>query len=549
MDPSFFRCKQVLIVEDCAPVRATIKSMLQTMGFEAIHLARNSTEALKKCYEIPFDFILCDFNLGDCKDGYQLFEALKQQELISPLCCFMIISAESQRKIVHGMIELQPDDYLLKPFSYPVLEERIVRMVKTKIALRKIYLAIAEQDYALAIAECDKALQAKPELNQTTYRLKGELLLQTKAYKKAENYYRTLKENKNYPWARLGYAIAGFRQERWEDSELELVDLTQFDETKVEALDWLSRLLVKQSRFRQACDTLAEAALLSPKNITRQQTLSNLTSIIGDKEAAARIHSKLVAAARHSIHDTADNYLNHARALIDLAQTKSVMERAVQLQHASQLVTGLSKRFNEALVQQEVQLVRGRILAAKGQLAEAKELIHGITGLKSKKLTIDSCMDAAKAYFEIGDLYESEYYIEEMRRHLAKDDFLTETQQLMLKMEKNRHQELKDKIKTINQEASAAYQHGHYGRASELFFEAFQFMPSNPVIALNMLQAMSKGTGLTAETMKLARQAIALIEQGELSITNQQRYKKYYRTLISKHPELATKTRAQSISG
>ncbi|MEE2025127.1 response regulator [Alkalimonas mucilaginosa] len=549
MDPSFFRCKQVLIVEDCAPVRATIKSMLQTMGFEAIHLARNSTEALKKCYEIPFDFILCDFNLGDCKDGYQLFEALKQQELISPLCCFMIISAESQRKIVHGMIELQPDDYLLKPFSYPVLEERIVRMVKTKIALRKIYLAIAEQDYALAIAECDKALQAKPELNQTTYRLKGELLLQTKAYKKAENYYRTLKENKNYPWARLGYAIAGFRQERWEDSELELVDLTQFDETKVEALDWLSRLLVKQNRFQRACDTLTEAALLSPKNITRQQTLSNLTSIIGDKEAAARIHSKLVAAARHSIHDTADNYLNHARALIDLAQTKSVMERAVQLQHASQLVTGLSKRFNEALVQQEVQLVRGRILAAKGQLAEAKELIHGITGLKSKKLTIDSCMDAAKAYFEIGDLYESEYYIEEMRRHLAKDDFLTETQQLMLKMEQNRHQELKDKIKTINLEASAAYQHGHYGRASELFHEAFQFMPSNPVIALNMLQAMSKGTGLTAETMKPARQAIALIEQGELSITNQQRYKKYYRTLISKHPELATKTRAQPLAG
>lgn len=549
MDPSFFRCKQVLIVEDCAPVRATIKSMLQTMGFEAIHLARNSTEALKKCYEIPFDFILCDFNLGDCKDGYQLFEALKQQELISPLCCFMIISAESQRKIVHGMIELQPDDYLLKPFSYPVLEERIVRMVKTKIALRKIYLAIAEQDYALAIAECDKALQAKPELNQTTYRLKGELLLQTKAYKKAENYYRSLKENKNYPWARLGYAIAGFRQERWEDSELELVDLTQFDETKVEALDWLSRLLVKQNRFQRACDTLTEAALLSPKNITRQQTLSNLTSIIGDKEAAARIHSKLVAAARHSIHDTADNYLNQARALIDLAQTKSVMERAVQLQHASQLVTGLSKRFNEALVQQEVQLVRGRILAAKGQLAEAKELIHGITGLKSKKLTIDSCMDAAKAYFEIGDLYESEYYIEEMRRHLAKDDFLTETQQLMLKMEQNRHQELKDKIKTINLEASEAYQHGHYGQASELFHEAFQFMPSNPVIALNMLQAMSKGTGLTAETMKPARQAIALIEQSELSITNQERYKKYYSTLISKHPELATKTRAQPMAG
>lgn len=471
------------------------------MGFEAIHLARNSTEALKKSFEIPFDFILCDFNLGDCKDGYQLFEALKAQNLLSHMCCFMIISAENQRKIVHGVVELQPDDYLLKPFNFPILQERIINTVKVKIALRKVHLAVSRQDYQLAITECDKVSLSKPEYVLNACRLKGELLLKTKSFKKAEEFYKSLLNTKQFTWARLGYAIACFHNDRWSDTELELADLTQFDETKVEALDWLARLLIKQNRYQLACETLSEAAILSPKNITRQNTLCNLASITGDKKVAAKIHGKLVSAARHSIHDTPDNYLNHARALIDLAYTQSVMDRAVHLQHAGQLLNGINKRFNEALVQQEINIIRGRILAAKGELQEAKMIINQSHELKKKKLTINACIDAAKAFFEVGNLYESEFYIEELRQRLKSDDFLSETQQIMLTLEEKRHTELKEKIRTINLQAASAYQQAHFGKSAELFSNAFDFMPSNPVIALNTLQAMSKSDGLTPETI------------------------------------------------
>ena len=54
--------------------------MAQQIGFESIHLARDANEAIAKAHELPFDFILCDFNLGEGKDGYQLFEELKITE-------------------------------------------------------------------------------------------------------------------------------------------------------------------------------------------------------------------------------------------------------------------------------------------------------------------------------------------------------------------------------------------------------------------------------------------------------------------------------------
>ncbi|MDX1392605.1 MAG: response regulator, partial [Rheinheimera sp.] len=236
MDASFYRCKQLLIIDDCAPVRNAIKAMAQQIGFESIHLARDANEAIAKCVEIPFDFILSDFNLGEGKDGYQIFETLKAQQLLAPLSCFIMVSAENQRQIVHGMIELQPDDYLLKPFSYQQLEERISRAIKNRIALRKIYISLFDHDYANAITECDNVVKAKPEFAIAALRIKGELLLQQRQYALAEQFYQqVLQQHKQLAWARLGHAVACFYQQRWDDTELQLADLTQFDETKVEA--------------------------------------------------------------------------------------------------------------------------------------------------------------------------------------------------------------------------------------------------------------------------------------------------------------------------
>ena len=538
MDASFFRCKQLLIVDDCAPVRAAIKGMTQQMGFEAIHLARDANEAISKCYEIPFDFILCDINLGDGKDGYQLFEMLKKEQLLSPLCCFIVISAENQRQIVHGVIELQPDDYLLKPFTSNDLEERIVRAIKSRIGLRKVYYALYEHDYKLALEECDNVIRQANEHSNNASRIKGELLLKLQRYQDAELFYQQQISVKPANWAQLGLSVACFYQGRWEDTELQLADLTQFEDTKVEALDWLSRLYVNYGRYNAAFETLQRAALLSPKNIVRQKVLANLASIIDDKAACVRICARLVAEARHSTHDTIDNYLNHARAIIDQAYCMNVLDRAVSLGHAKSLVQALPKRFDIKKYQRETALLNIRIIAARGDLAEARNLIQEVPLSNDAETSIDSALDAAKAYFELGDLHASQHYIEMMQSMLKADDMLTETQRIMKNFEQKRHDELKLKIKQINNEATYAYQQGQYGRAVDLFGETFEYMPTNPTLALNILQAMSKGAPLNDVSNRYCRAAIKLLAKSELSDDNRTRYGKYLAAVLQQHPEL-----------
>ena len=81
---AFYRSKKVLVIEDYEQVIAYMKSMLALIGFDQVVVARNAETAMSACRRTDFDFILCDYNLGVGRDGYQLFEALKDMGL-SPI--------------------------------------------------------------------------------------------------------------------------------------------------------------------------------------------------------------------------------------------------------------------------------------------------------------------------------------------------------------------------------------------------------------------------------------------------------------------------------
>lgn len=173
----FDKNKKVLVVDDCDPVRASIKSMLQKIGFDHIATVTDANAAIVNCTEVQYDFILTDFNLGEGKDGYQLFEALKQLQLLKSSCCFLLISAESHRQIVHGVIELQPDSYLLKPFSFLQLEKRLLRALQIKTALAKVYSEIQQKQFIEAANSCELVIKNEVDFAIYAIRLKGELLL------------------------------------------------------------------------------------------------------------------------------------------------------------------------------------------------------------------------------------------------------------------------------------------------------------------------------------------------------------------------------------
>ncbi len=525
MNLKFYKSKKVLVVDDCDPVRASIKGMLQKIGFEHIAQAPDANTAIANCTEIQYDFILSDFNLGEGKDGYQLFEALKHLRLLKPGCCFIIISAESHRQIVHGVIELQPDSYLLKPFSFVQLEKRLMRAFEIKHTLNKVYQEIAEDLFIEAANSCEQVVKNDPEYAVFALRLRGELLLKIEHYQAAEQLYLSILNRREYAWAKLGLAIARFCQQRWLEAEFELRELSKMDETRVEALDWLSRLFLKRQLYKDAYETLNEVTKLSPKNYKRQKALANLANINGLKDDAVKIYARLQQAARYSIYDTPDNFLNYARAIVELTKEANKLEQTRHFKKIDEILANISKRFALESYLHEELAVRARVAILRGNIDEARELLaKSDAAQNTKPLTAEACLDKAKAYFEAGNLSRSDEFMQQLDEMAEYDDLLANTLTVLIQSEHKAHDNLREEIKTLNNDGLDAYQNGYYGRALEFFNKAFDYMPYNPSLALNLLQTISKIGGVTKDTAKLARRCVDILEQSELNEGNTKRF-------------------------
>ncbi|MBS1148225.1 MAG: hypothetical protein H6R08_2401, partial [Proteobacteria bacterium] len=65
---------RALVVDDYPGMRNALRLTLSNFGVVKVQLAANASEALFHVKNKEFDFILCDYNLGDGRDGQQLLE-------------------------------------------------------------------------------------------------------------------------------------------------------------------------------------------------------------------------------------------------------------------------------------------------------------------------------------------------------------------------------------------------------------------------------------------------------------------------------------------
>lgn len=528
----FYTEKKVLIIDDCEPIRSAVKGMLQKIGFNTIISAASGADAVLRCEKNIFDFILADFNLGDGKDGYQLFEELRHKDLLSPTCCFFIISGESRRQIVHGLIELQPDDYLLKPFTYSGVERRLARSFTKKEAMRPVYEAVFEDNIEKAIKKCDVVKNEEPDYAMHALRLKGELLVRSKEFEEAYKLYTAILSKREFNWALLGQAICRLNLEDWDEAEFTLRELVDVNETRVEALDWLGRLLIRRDQTIEAYMVLTQAGKLSPRNIDRQRAIANLCIINGELDEAVRCFSRILKSQRFSIYDTADNYLNFARCLVDLSKDSNKLETAKRVGQAMEVLGSMGKRFYAELVKPQELVIQSRVSAMKGdmglarqQLIESDDLLQQLEDdNKSEELTADICLDRAKAYFATGNLSKSDEYMAKLDELVDKDDLVSTTLTLLVNKEKEEHDELREKIRHLNNQGLTAYQNGSYITSMVHFKEAFQYMPSNSSLALNLVQAIVKSGERDGGSIKLATECRDIIEKSELTESNTRRF-------------------------
>lgn len=215
--------------------------MLAVYNAASITDVANGEEAIRLISENHYDVILCDYNLGEGKDGQQVLEEAKERDLIPYSSIYIMTTAENTTEMVMGAVEYIPDDYLSKPFTKEVLITRLKRLVEKKENLKEISLAIQQRDYMSAIDICENLLSEKPKNRYELLKTQVELYIKIKDYECAEKIINSVIEEREIPWALLYLGQIHFHRGNYDDAKYIFEDLAEDNPNYLFAHDWLSK--------------------------------------------------------------------------------------------------------------------------------------------------------------------------------------------------------------------------------------------------------------------------------------------------------------------
>lgn len=111
--------KTVLIVDDAAFMRMSLKMMLERNGYQVIGEAENGEVGIKKYKELQPDIVTMDITMPEM-DGIAALKAIRQHD---PQACVLLVSAMGQQHFVMEAITSGAKGFIVKPFQ----EEHIVK--------------------------------------------------------------------------------------------------------------------------------------------------------------------------------------------------------------------------------------------------------------------------------------------------------------------------------------------------------------------------------------------------------------------------------------
>lgn len=531
MPTKIYAKAKILIVEEQPLAQSYMKQSLERLGFRQLHFADHAIAAKEQCLVEQFDLIVCSFNLSKHQDGYQLYEELRVKQLIKNSTAFIFISAETSGALVHSVLELQPDDFLVKPFTVQELKTRIERILKRKNELQSIYTLVDDGNDSKAIKVIDATLNKKNNIySPILLRLKGDALLRLNRSEEAKDFFTSVLDIQKFAWAKVGLVEALIANNEHILAQRMLKTMLERHETRLVALDLLGRLEIKLNQFELAQDFLSQAVDIAPRNIQRQKSLSNVSLINHDYEKSYLTQKDIASYARHSIHDSPDIYLNAARAGIDFALTTDQTDQIQRIsRQTNKYINDLKKQFPNSANQSQIDVLNARLHYLKDEHQKAKRLIEQLDDDDTLIRSVDGALDKAKAFHELGFHQKAQTLFSQIISHCERHPNMSDTTYLRyIQQQQSERRDIKMGPKELNNHAVTQFNRGQLNTALEAFTQAFRVMPRNPSIALNLLQCLFDSTKQKGGTFNLviAKKCYALLSNSTLHPDQSQRLDK-----------------------
>jgi len=387
--------KHYLIVDDFIGVRQLLRESLRNLGAKNIDQASSGGEAMVLLAKTRYDVVLCDYNLGEGKNGQQVLEEARVRGLLMPSSVWLMVSAEKAVESVMGAAEHQPDAYLLKPITEGVLLTRLNRVWHRKQVFREIDTAFGEKDYLRAARLCEEQI-AKHRVHEIDLlRMKASMLLKAGVPEQAREVYERVLAQREYQWARAG--IAKIRMANGENEQARQIFQNVINENRwyIDAYDQLATAYTNMGMHEDACTILERATKLSPNSVLRQRSFGNVCLRLGNIGLAEKAFRKCIAIGEYSINKTPEAYFGLAR----------VCGRKNETKEALQLLLAAQREFATDEVQLRAKVTEGMVYHESGDYRRARKAgddIEEMLRQRGDRPDVTTCLEMATLLFAVG---------------------------------------------------------------------------------------------------------------------------------------------------
>ena len=519
--------KRCLVVDDMPDTRTSLKRILIDYGVVNVETAGHAEEAIELCQRHQFDIVLSDYNLGPGKNGQQLLEELRHQELLKNVSIFVLITAESNIHHVLHALEFVPDDYMSKPVSRESLRPRLDQALLKNEALHTIKEALDQQKPKKAISACLRLININNKYQNDARKIMGSLCINERMFDQAEAIFNSIPESRRPIWANLGIARIMYGRNQFGSAERALLKITEEHPYCVEAMDLLAKLYERTYKLQQAQHALSAATKISPNSTPRQRELGRVSLDLGDENLAIQSYRKAIRNGRNSYHESAGDYVNLAQGLNQFALKNTNEDRQKLRTEALEALKVVDRKYStNPIAAMRSKLVEADIYMLSQHTDKAQECINAALVIQEnlrysviEHTSTQLCIDCAKAFMDVGEYDAGEKILQQLSEINDDDEYALKIDTLL------REPKTPEGIAyagTLNKQGITFYNDKDYENTIHAFTQVLRALPNHIGLNLNLIQAIiskSKTIELNPEEVRILANSFKRIGNiGEKSV-------------------------------
>lgn len=539
-----------IVIDQQRLIRDTLRSVLVQAGVRDVFACSNAFEALSACRNKEFDLIFISFNLNLDKDGFHLLEELKFKNYAKNTTCIVFLSADTDKGLVNSVIEMQPDDFWLKPFDIKGITKRLNFMMDVKQILHKPLFFADHKDYSRAIYYADRLI-AQPKLKDfhpRLHRLKGECLFALKEYEDAEKHFEEVLQKYRYNWVNIGLAKSLLKQKKFTDAQVLIDSLKTRPDTRCGIHDLMAQHYIENGDYEKAYVEINEAAKLAPRNIERNKRTWDLARLNHDPLGQKSATVLMAKYAKNSVHDSPELILNVIRAHIDVANSIKGDESSLYLHEAEKYLTELAANPKYyRMLKNHIDVINARLHCAKGEKGKADAILRKLNRNANSKAeeqsvenNIEYNFDLIKAYHEAGNREACLALLEESKALVNDNMFSGDILNKYIEQEMDERSHIHFTARELTEMAAAYHTQQKYGQAMKMLDQAFRLSPRNDKLAMNIMKvaaSMSENSQMNNDQKRTVNKAIEMLKKASMEPEEAKMYQ-HFREQIGEINEL-----------